>query len=269
LSDNYRVYFSKDNGVNWALKNDGVTHDNFNFDPHLRKGYDGTMYLYADGKTFQSNDSSQGWTQIQAGGRIIRDFGPDDSVIYRTTSTGFYLSKDRGKTYAKQSDKILFDFAFDRLGRLYAHDPDDMYLLWVSKNEGKSWEKVYTSIQTRLLAFDTSGFVFSSVYTQGGAHGLWRTVTPLGLSGDHRDETVATIYPNPISSTAIIKFQSPIKNLEVTLFNIIGERVLHSAHTYIMTTELPLDTSKLPDGLYYCHLKIGDYIETKKIIVSR
>lgn len=267
FNDN-NVYVSKDNGQYWTKKNTGLTHDNFNFSPEFYPGYDDKMYFAADGKIWTSTDESSAWTQTVNG--VPRLSLVNDSISYMNRSgLGFYVSKDRGKTYTKQNINTYAVLAEDRYGKLYADEYDETYML-VSNDQGKTWKKEYTTIEVaRQVAFDSMNFMFASVYTQGGSTGLWRSILPLDVD-DHATAPATSIFPNPASTFLTIQLKSPLQsNTDFALYDDRGVLVLSSSQLFLHGSEAILDVSQLPAGTYFCRLKTGAFIETRKIVLTR
>ena len=79
-------------------------------------------------------------------------------------------------------------------------------------------------------------------------------------------------YPNPFKDKTIIKYCIAFRtNVNVSIFdkkellikNLIDKE--QEAGTY----ELEFDASSLPEGIYYCRIKAGNYISTKKILLLK
>jgi hypothetical protein len=79
-------------------------------------------------------------------------------------------------------------------------------------------------------------------------------------------------YPNPFNPTTTIEFDLP-KTSEVSLkvFNILGEEVatLVSDRLSAGSYSYEWDASQLASGVYLYRLKVGDYVETRKMVVMK
>jgi hypothetical protein len=79
-------------------------------------------------------------------------------------------------------------------------------------------------------------------------------------------------YPNPFNPSTTIEFDLP-KTTEVTLkiFNILGEEVttLVSDRLSVGSYSYEWDASNLASGVYLYRLQVGDYVETRKMVLMR
>ncbi|OGU60409.1 MAG: hypothetical protein A2523_17065 [Ignavibacteria bacterium RIFOXYD12_FULL_36_8] len=79
-------------------------------------------------------------------------------------------------------------------------------------------------------------------------------------------------YPNPFNPSTVISWHSPIDNL-VTLkvFDILGCEVITLVDKFISagTHSIEFDGTNLPNGIYFYRIKIGNYIETRKLILQK
>jgi hypothetical protein len=66
-------------------------------------------------------------------------------------------------------------------------------------------------------------------------------------------------YPNPVSNMLTI---SNLKNTDVALYNIVGQRLLHFEN---VSGELPVEMGEYPDGLYFVKMQSGKSIRTEKV----
>jgi hypothetical protein len=259
------IYFSKNNGQSWTKKNDGPTHDNFNFDPSLRPGYDSVMYLVADGKVYSTTDGATKWTQITSGMPVARNRTPDDSVLYRASSSGFFISRNKGKSFTKQSSQVTYGITIDKYGKLYSYDPYEEYML-ISNDEGKTWRIENTDRAVRSMAVDTSNFLYTTLYTQGASSGLARSILPLAVK-QQQTGSISSVNPNPASTSITIRISAAYQGeVSLALFDDRGIKVLSK---HLFSDDMEIDVSHLPSGIYSCQLMLGELIETKRIVVTR
>ena len=91
-------------------------------------------------------------------------------------------------------------------------------------------------------------------------------------------------YPNPFNPTTTIKYQIPnnkyqksnfiLHNSDIVslkIYDILGEEVatLVNKQQKPGTYQVTFDTSNISSGVYYYQLKVGSFIETKKMILLR
>ena len=92
--------------------------------------------------------------------------------------------------------------------------------------------------------------------------------TEVGLN----EFTLSQNYPNPFNPSTTIRYQLPVKSfVTIKIYDILGREV-----ATLVTEEKPsgnydvqFEGTGLTSGIYFYHLKAGDYSETKKMILLR
>ncbi len=79
-------------------------------------------------------------------------------------------------------------------------------------------------------------------------------------------------YPNPFSSSTVVEFSVPIQSdVKLTVYNLLGQEVatlvdeIRPAGIY----EILFDAGSLSNGVYFYQIKAADFIETKKMLLSK
>lgn len=81
----------------------------------------------------------------------------------------------------------------------------------------------------------------------------------------HEDDVM--IYPNP--SSGIFTISTSAKNYEIEIANVLGEKVYSTQLPQsTQSTQLTINLSDKPDGVYFLQLKTEQGIATKKIVIS-
>jgi CubicO group peptidase (beta-lactamase class C family) len=79
-------------------------------------------------------------------------------------------------------------------------------------------------------------------------------------------------YPNPFNNSTVIKYSIPQEGL-VTLkvYNLLGEEVARLVNDTKQTGnyEVSFDATGLPSGIYFYRLRTGDFVETKKMVLTK
>ena len=79
-------------------------------------------------------------------------------------------------------------------------------------------------------------------------------------------------YPNPFNPSTTIRF-SLLRSGDVSLkvFNVLGEEVavVLSGHQEVGTHTVRWDGAGYPSGLYFYRLRVGDFVETKKLVLIK
>jgi len=106
----------------------------------------------------------------------------------------------------------------------------------------------------------------------------WKDSTQLLVTGIKSEEIFPTEfalsqnYPNPFNSSSVIKYSIP-KSSQVSLkiFNTLGQEIetLVNEEKPVGTYEVNWNAANLPSGVYFYRLKVGDFVETKKMILLK
>ncbi|HSI90856.1 MAG TPA: T9SS type A sorting domain-containing protein, partial [Adhaeribacter sp.] len=98
-------------------------------------------------------------------------------------------------------------------------------------------------------------------------------LSPMSVSKDRNSLVgLSNIYPNPASDKATVAYAlKDAASVELTLTNIIGSKVrtLNLGKKAAGSHELNLNISDLKPGVYFCTLKAGDTVVTKRLVVTR
>jgi hypothetical protein len=104
-----------------------------------------------------------------------------------------------------------------------------------------------------------------------------------------KDFSLEQNYPNPFNPSTKIKFQIPsnVKSetsnelfplrkggqgvVTLKVYDALGKEIVTLVNAPLQpgTYEVTLDGSNLPSGIYFYTLSIGDYIDTKKMILLK
>lgn len=79
-------------------------------------------------------------------------------------------------------------------------------------------------------------------------------------------------YPNPFNPTTTIQYQLPkATNVEITIFNLLGQQVWKKEITYQAAGqhEINVDLSNHSSGIYFYRLDAGDFVQTRKMILLK
>lgn len=169
------VYFSLDNGNEWAPLNEGLTYRDVNT---FLTGKNSELYAGTKKDLFQWNSASNSWTSVSAGIKnkniISMACNPKDSTLYAGAGVYdggkglferyfgripcLYKSTDKGKTWVKsergiKENSLVYDIVVNRKNpdRIYTGTSDGIYL---SKNSGKKWKKLDKGLPKELRVFD-------------------------------------------------------------------------------------------------------------------
>ena len=126
------------------------------------------------------------------------------------------------------------------------------------------------------LALDKEGYLYAGTYSQSGGVYRYDISTTTATRDEFKVPTpqnrLDQNFPNPFNPTTTISFTTANKAfVSLTIFNILGERIVD-----LVSEELSpgphgkkWDATRVPSGIYFCQLRVGNYTETKKLTVLK
>jgi len=114
-----------------------------------------------------------------------------------------------------------------------------------------------------------TNIVTSTVSSTGGGIGHKDKIEDSELTTFY---SLSQNYPNPFNPSTIIKYQTPFDNfVSLKVLDILGREVAELENTYkeAGTHSVEFNASKLPSGIYLYKIRIGNYIETRKLILQK
>ena len=80
-------------------------------------------------------------------------------------------------------------------------------------------------------------------------------------------------YPNPFNPSTKISWQIPVgSNVTLKLFNALGEELATVINEYLSAgfhSKLITLNSKLASGVYFYQLQVGNFVQSKKMILIK
>jgi Zn-dependent metalloprotease len=75
-----------------------------------------------------------------------------------------------------------------------------------------------------------------------------------------------TVFPNPATDQVSVRLINPSKNWSLRLYNMVGKSVLQQSQ--LNTSQTDLDVKSLSKGVYVLHVKSGEQIIKKKLVIQ-
>lgn len=238
----------------------------------LAVGDDGTVYAGSYYDAYYAQGDLTTWTPLTlvpnyATGVQAFLTGPTGRVYAGTRFAGVLRSTGGPEDPWEQLDGGLtgredfYTLALDGDGTLYGGTYGNGVLRyeeaaqqWLAVSEGLSDQRVLT------LTFDAAGNGYAG--TVGG--GLFRlqvatgTAREAAAAGPAQHLTLQGPYPNPVQTTATLRFDLPeAAAVRVAVFDLLGRRVLDLPEVILPAGPghtRTLDAAPLPPGLYVCRL---------------
>jgi hypothetical protein len=186
---------------------------------------------------------------------------------------------------------------------------DSTYIFYGSIDEVRIWNVYRDSVQINSTMLDTlSSYYYSSqelagywrfdefedlgvngdgvddlrdlaLWTRhGDANGNPELVPSYLVSVDNSNATIpfcfllSQNYPNPFNPSTIISYQLPVSgNVTLKVYDLLGREVATLVDEYksVGRYETKWNASNYPTGVYFYQMKVGEFIETKKMILLK
>jgi hypothetical protein len=79
-------------------------------------------------------------------------------------------------------------------------------------------------------------------------------------------------YPNPFNPATVVSFQLPaVSDVKLVVFDLLGREasVLVNERRNAGIHEVKFDGSNLASGVYFYRLQAGDFVQTKRLVLSK
>jgi len=292
------LYKSTDGGINWEILGPfpGSSHGSelaFSFDMMDSTSlYVSVDTHFTDWYLFKSTDKGGNWFYISTPPIIPKEIYTDHFIpnrIYLTPKP--YVSNNGGLSWFEADsgfteNKFYISFHQDKLPTrlLYMLHTDGLY---ASGNDNFYWDRLEgsenlpldlpTEIRNlkNIIIDETSRKIYL-----GTSNGIYRKslVTNLQNEGNLQIKgfNLEQNFPNPFNPKTIISYQLP-KNAYVTLkvYDLLGNELASlvneekPAGSYEVEFQSAIGGWQLTSGMYFYQLKVGNYVETKKMILIK
>lgn len=149
-----------------------------------------------------------------------------------------------------------------------------------------TYESLFTNMRNFRDSLQSKGYQQSWIeLPEGHSWGLWRAnidfmltyFFPKEISSVNEEVNLTDEfklyqnYPNPFNSTTRLKYQVAKKSqVSLKVFDMLGNEVVELINKYQQRGEYEVEfstQSKLASGIYFYQLKVGNFIQTKKMIL--
>ncbi|MFN0156516.1 MAG: T9SS type A sorting domain-containing protein [Bacteroidota bacterium] len=210
---------------------------------------------------------------------------------YQSNPGGVFKSTNDGLTWQELNVGIAPDNRDIRWIKIDPAKPDEMYvgasnsdfggMVRYSSNSGLSWSTLIEG----LPAYGYSGaFVidtlrrraFTGIWTDGDSMGIYvldlDTDVAEPLQRTPTENRLFQNYPNPFNPTTVIAFRvGSGEFVSLKIYSMLGQEIA----TLVNEVKRPgyytaqFDASHLPSGMYFCRLRSGDYVTSRKLLLLR
>lgn len=206
-------------------------------------------------------------------------FGLQNEIYFARGSLGIARSLSNGNDWTIVNNGLSPLFigmiVKNNAGTLYATS----YLgggVFTSTNKGDNWNQLnsgLTDLDVYSIAIDSTGFLYIGTKNGKVFKSQASTTSINEIEGSFPQfNLLEQNFPNPFNPKTKISFYIPSKSyVSLTIFDLIGKEIAS-----LVSTELTQgyyfrewDATYLSSGTYYYQLKVGSFIETRKMILLK
>ena len=222
---------------------------------------------------YRSTDYGQSWDIIYQDGyyslrQIIKD---DSNTFYALANNKLLVSENWGNTWITKSIPGSDCIAADHSGRIFRA----YGILYYSTDRGDTWIEIdYSGLESSIddIVINENNKIFVATFD-----GIYYCNADSIVLSTKKIEPVKSFYmsqnyPNPFNPTTRIKYEIPERSfVTIKIYDVLGNEVItllneeKSASTY----EVEFDGTGLTSGIYFYQLKVGSFVETKKMILLK
>ncbi|HPS26121.1 MAG TPA: C10 family peptidase [Bacteroidales bacterium] len=244
-----KIYKSTDKGLNWTKYPSGSTtyiYTNAQVTPVFKDASTGIVLgVYSADGSFagvkKTTDGGATWTAITPTGYFVKtpniDFAPGTTGTWVNVSSGIGL----GSSYSTNDCAAFINI--------------------------DTGSVQYTCVE--MLDMETG---WAGSFNENAANGgIYKWVNPLTVgTGEHnRANSTIQIYPNPTSGVVNIQFSIfASEKAYITVYNLIGEKVLEKEFDPSFEMLLPLDLSGNVPGMYLVTVQTGSEVTTRRVMLT-
>jgi photosystem II stability/assembly factor-like uncharacterized protein len=292
---------STDNGEHWSSINSGLPELSF----PAALAFNQSEHIFAatlgDG-VFRSTNNGETWTFLTfAYGYTIAI--NSSGHIFTGSFNWVSRSTDNGNSWTRvlqlPNGMEVRALAINAIGHIFAGTYNQAlggYGVFRSTDNGENWTPInagLTDLNILSLAINANGYLFAGT-RQGG---VFRSVGSSTSVGERVKEMPTTFvleqnYPNPFNPSTKIRYSLPSQSLDkaegrvgqpaiglagvgslVTLkvYDVLGRevRTLVNEKLEAGSHEMTFDATGLASGIYFYRLVVGNFTETKKLVLLR
>jgi photosystem II stability/assembly factor-like uncharacterized protein len=269
------VFRSTNNGTTWSAVNTGLT-DNYGVPPWGRAlTASGANLLFSGngGGLYLSTNYGSSWTTLIPSHQLhaINAIAFSGTNILAGTSGQILLSIDRGKSWTPIHNAGVKSFAVSGTN-VFAGG----WGVHLSTNNGMNWISIPgfpTDLRINSLVISETN-LFAATDNCVWRRPLSEMITSVDRISNNSPEffSLSQNYPNPFNPSTTIRFKIPKQsNVTIKVFDLLGREVITLVNETLgagsyKTTWNAEDKSS---GVYFYHLKAGEFDEVKKLILLR
>jgi photosystem II stability/assembly factor-like uncharacterized protein len=193
-------------------------------------------------------------------------------------SENLYISTDDGLTWSTISELNginIRDIEENQLGHFFIATINGVYR---STDDGDSWQQINTGLDSthiwcQRLCVDSSGYLYVTSRTEQTLYRSVESTTPVEkVQIIIHSFSLEQNYPNPFNPSTKIKYSvSQFSKVELIVYDVLGNEIekLVNEEKLAGSYEVTWYAASLPSGVYFYHLRAGEFISTKKMLLLK
>jgi hypothetical protein len=264
------IFLSTDNCSSW-------NHLTFTNSPVIAILVNGNQVLAgtAYNGVFSTTDNGATWVHTSLNTESVNALAVSENNILAGTGSGVFKSVNNGVDWTQTSlnNVAVLSLAVSGnnvfAGTLFhgIYISNDNGTTWAQRNEG------FGNFQVNAMAI-LNGYVFAGTY---GDSIYRRPIDELiGIKPISQQVpshfSLSQNYPNPFNPSTKFKIEiAKFSFTKVSIFDVLGREVASLVNQQLQpgTYEMNWDATSEPSGVYFCKLTVGDFTETKKMILIK
>ena len=191
--------------------------------------------------------------------------------------TDYTKSTDNGDTWMTNNfPTFISSYAENTLGHLFIGTFNSGQGVYRSTDYSETWEQLNTGLpimDIRSVAVDDQDYLYAGSWGMS----MFKTTTSTFVSVDElkfepTSFSLEQNYPNPFNPDTKIKYSVPQTSMvKIIIYDVLGNEIetLVNQEKSTGDYEVEFDGSKLSSGVYFYQLRVGNFIETKKMVLLR
>jgi choice-of-anchor A domain-containing protein/uncharacterized repeat protein (TIGR01451 family) len=275
----YGVFYSSDNGSNWAQLNNGLDCQAV----HALACAGDTVFCGTFGSgVYKITPAENTWHPLNMGYDYIWTLcvTPSGAVIAGTYGGGIYRSEDMGSSWMTSFNGLRSRYIYN----LYVDDANNVYAsawaagAFVSANNGASWNLAGLSGQGVNVIFGGGNGQKSSskrIFAGTTDGKLFFTDSPLAVENTQAVPTAFELsqnYPNPFNPSTKIRVSVPMTTkASISVYNILGQRIalLFNGELKCGVHEFDFSAKNLSSGIYFYRIESSAFNATRKMVLTK
>jgi len=254
------IFKSTDNGITWNPINSGLP---------FKQNYKEKMYPLIYSFTKNGNDIF-----IASDTNDVNDGGRTGSIYKSTDNGSTWISKSIGLPLKPDGYSAALNSLITTGNTLVAGTSEGIYF---STDNGESWNDFTGDLPTRVSI--TSITADNQFITVGTAENVWqRSIS--NITGVYEkanniipaEYNLSQNYPNPFNPATTINFQIPVSGkVTIKIYDLLGREVKSLVNEFKIAGKysVKFNASNLASGVYFYNLRAGNFVQTKKMILTK